>query len=215
MRREIVSGILIIAGALLSVLVLSLHPTGRDLLDPSAFPARAHLNSVVHGVALAAIPTLFLGMLGLARRLGSSDLTAAALVAYGFSTVAVMSAAVASGFVATDVFERILENQGDPQTIYHTLAWYTARVNQGFAAVSLVAACVSILCWSVAILYSRRMAPVVGVVGVVLAGAILIVFLAGHLRLDVHGFGIAVFAQSAWFVWTGVLLCLKPRPGVV
>ncbi len=208
MQRESISGALIIAGSLLSVLVLSLHPTGRDLLK--SFPTQAHLNTSIHAVALVAIPALFLGMLGLARRLGSTDLTAAALVAYGFSSVAVLSAAVASGFVATDVFERILENQGDPQTVYHTLAWYTGRFNQGFAQVSLVASCVSILCWSIAILTGRRMTPVAGVVGVIVGGAILTLLLAGHLTLDVHGFGIATFAQSGWFIWLGILLCLKP-----
>jgi hypothetical protein len=35
---------------------------------------------------------------------------------------------------------------------------------------------------------------------------VLLFFLAGHLRLDVHGFGIVVLAQSAWFIWVGILL---------
>ncbi len=212
MQREFTSGTLMITGSLLSVLVLSLHPTGRDLLDGPSFPAQAHLNSGVHALALVAIPALFLGMLGLARRLGSSDLTAAALVAYGFGGVAVLSAAVASGFVATDVFERVLENQGDPQSVYHILAWYTFRINQAFAQVSLVASCVSILCWSIAIVLGRKMTTAAGVVGALVGAAVLALFLAGHLRLDVHGFGIAIFAQSAWFVWVGVLLCLGPTP---
>ncbi len=37
-----------------------------------------------------------------------SGLTTAALVAYGFGAVAIMSAAVASGLVATPVIERLL-----------------------------------------------------------------------------------------------------------
>lgn len=212
MQRETTSGAFIIAASLANVLVLSFHPTGRDLLNKQSFAGQAHLSVSVHALALVAIPFLFLGLLGLARRLGPSDMTAAALVAYGFGAVAVLSAAVASGFVATEVFERILESQADTREIYHALAWYTGRINQGFAKVSLVASCASILCWSAAILSSRRMPRPTGIAGSVVGTVILLVFLAGHLRLDVHGFGIVTFAQSAWFVWLGVLLCLKPKP---
>jgi hypothetical protein len=28
----------------------------------------------------------------------------------------------------------------------------------------------------------------------------------GHVRLDVHGFGLIVLVQSAWYVWVAVLL---------
>ena len=38
-------------------------------------------------------------------------------------------------------------------------------------------------------------------------GALLLAgFFAGHLRVDVHGFGIVTFAQSAWLLWVGALL---------
>ena len=37
--------------------------------------------------------------------------------------------------------------------------------------------------------------------------AILLLFFVGHLKLDVHGFGIVMLAQSAWMIWIGILLC--------
>jgi hypothetical protein len=43
--------------------------------------------------------------------------------------------------------------------------------------------------------------------GVVVAAGILLEFFAGHLELDVHGFGIVAFAQSAWMIWLGAVLC--------
>jgi hypothetical protein len=36
-------------------------------------------------------------------------------------------------------------------------------------------------------------------------------FFAGHLTLDVHGFGVITFAQSAWLISIGVLLCVDRR----
>src|SRR3989442_1116642 len=93
MKRDVVSGILLIAGALAGMIVMSLHPTGHGLMAEEGSEKLAQLNVMVHSLALAATPIVFLGLLGLQRRLGQSDLTTAALVAFGFGGVAVMSAA--------------------------------------------------------------------------------------------------------------------------
>ena len=45
------------------------------------------------------------------------------------------------------------------------------------------------------------------VVGAVIGAAVLLGCFSGHLRLDVHGFGIVIFAQSGWLIWLGSLLC--------
>jgi len=206
MRREAASGILLVAGSLAGVLVMLLHPTSHHLLSGEKTAQAAALNTMVHGLALAAVPAVFLGLLGLARRLGPSDLTTAALVVYGFGAVAVISAAVASGFVATPVAERTLAAEGSAREIYHGLLWYTGRLNQGFAQVHVVASSVAILLWAVAILKSGRMSRATGVAGAVVGAGVLLAFLSGRLRLDVHGFGIVTFAQSAWMAWLGALL---------
>jgi hypothetical protein len=211
MRRDFVSGILLIAGSLADVFALSLHPTSRDLLT-SADPARqVHLNALVHGVALAGVPILFLGLLGLARRLAPSDLATAALVSYAFGGMAVLSAAVASGFVAPAMIEHMLDAEGPARSTYEALLAYSGHVNQGFATVYVVASSVAILLWSTAIVRSGRMARTVGIVGAVIGVGVLLAFFSGHLRLDVHGFGLVTFAQAGWTVWLGILLCRNGR----
>src|SRR5262245_56535108 len=123
-RREVASGVLLIAGALLGVAVMALHPTGHDLaLARERFAATASLNAIVHGVALLATPVVFLGLLGVARRLGWSDLAVAALVAWGFGVAAVIGAAVASGFVAPAVLRASLP--ADAASVSERLAAYT------------------------------------------------------------------------------------------
>ena len=72
---------------------------------------------------------------------------------------------------------------------------YTGLWNQGFAKVYLVASCAAIVLWSVAILRGASMPRGAAIAGLVLAGAILLAFFAGHLGLDVHGFGIMTLAQ--------------------
>jgi hypothetical protein len=171
------------------------------------FAGQAHRTVVVHGAALASVPVLFLGLLGLSRRLGRSDLATAALVAFGFGGVAVMTAAVASGFVATGLMRQILDGDGGSPEAYHALLSYTGLVNQGFARVGVVAWAVAVMLWSGAILKSRRMPRGLGIAGAMVGAGILSAVLVGHLPLNVHGFGLVTFAQSGWQIWIGVLLC--------
>lgn len=213
MRRDLYSGMLLIAGALAGVFVMSFHPTAHDLIAGADAARQARLGMLVHAVALATVPVLFLGLLGVSRRLGPSDVTTAALVFYGFGGAAVISAAVASGFVATPVIQWLLAGQGGGEggspEVYHALLGYTSLWNQGFAKVHTVAVAVAILLWSVAIWRSGppRMPRAAGVAGAIVGAGVLIGILLGQLRLDVHSFAIVTVAQSAWLIWLGVVMC--------
>jgi len=205
MKREIGSGVLLIAGSLAGVVVMLLHPTAHGLMDRQSGQHLSQLNTVVHGLALAAVPATFLGLVGLWRRLQASDLATTALTAYAWGCIAVMSAAVASGFVAPGVIARIIAAEGSK--IPDAFLMYTGLWNQGFTKVYVVASSIGIVLFSAAILRTGRVARATGVVGALVGALILLVFFAGRLTLDVHGFGIVTFAQSAWLVWVGILLC--------
>lgn len=206
MRRDVTSGILLIAGALTGVLALSLHPTAHDMLGGADAAGQARLGVVVHAVAIAGIPLTFAGLLGLTRRLGWSEPATAALIAYGFGAVAGMGAAVASGFVATPLTQEMLASPGAMRDLLHAQLGFAGLLNQGFAKVHLVATATAIVLWSTAILRGTTMPRAAGVAGVVIGALVLLGFFAGHLRLDVHGFGIVMLVEGAWLVWIGILL---------
>src|SRR5262245_50885341 len=90
--------------ALGGLLVMAHHPNARTLIAAGGHLAR--LNVLIHGVAILLAPIVFLGLLGVVRALDWPDLGMAALVAFGFGTVAVIGAAIASGFVATAVIQK-------------------------------------------------------------------------------------------------------------
>jgi hypothetical protein len=209
MKRDIGSGALLVAGSFGGVVVMLLHPTAHGLMSQESGPRLTQLNAIVHGLALAAVPMVFLGLSGLWRRLRPSDLATAALFAYGWGCVAVMSAAVASGFVAPGVIARIIAAEGSK--IPDAFLMYTGLWNQGFAKVNVVASSIGIVLFSMTILRSGRLSRAAGVFGAIVGVAILLFFFAGHLTLDVHGFGVVTFAQSAWLIWVGVLLCGAER----
>ena len=210
-RRDAVSGALLIAGSLAMMIVLSFHPRAHDLMTPGTFARQAARNHIVHGVALAAVPVLFLGLLGLSRRLGWTDSAVAATVVYGFGSVAVLTAAIASGFLATEMIERMLEDRGATRDVYHALLDYTGQLNQAFANVNLVATAIALVLWSSAILRTGRVSRAAGITGAVIGAVILAGLFSGHLKPSVHGFGIVMLAQSAWLIWVGVLLH-RPSP---
>lgn len=212
MRRDVTSGILLILGAIIGFVVMHAHPVSHQMLDAPNTRWMATLNVLVHGAAIASVPMLLLGLWGLTRRLAPSALTVPALVVHATGSVAILCAAVMSGFVATDVIERLAGADPAAHDLYDALLTYTGIVNRGFATVFVVASSVAILLWSVAILRTGRLQRAVGLVGIVVASLVLVAFLGGVVGLDVRGFGFIIVAHAVWLTWIGILL-LREDPG--
>lgn len=209
MRRDATAAAALIAGAIMGMVTMLLHPTGHRMA--ADFVHQAPLAVGVHALALAGVPILFFGALGLARRLGGGDLAIMALVVYAFASVAVSIAATASGFLATDLMRRMATSGGVERVVLHELLDYTGSWNHAFARVFVVASSVAMVLWSIAILRSRALARWAGVLGVIVGVLTLLVSGFGHLRLDVHGFGAVVLAQAAWLISVGALM-MRPAP---
>src|SRR5438874_4814972 len=132
----------LLIGVIAPLLIMGMHPTGASLTTGGA--RLVLINHLVHGVSLAAQPIVFLGLLGLWRS-ARSDAATAALVFYAFGIVAILSAAVLSGFVAPEVVAE------------RPLLFYTGQPNQGFAQVRVAAIGASLILWG-APLSSARLA---------------------------------------------------------
>jgi hypothetical protein len=207
------SGLALIAGSIGLIITMALHPTGHDLLAPGQFDWIARLVVAVHALALASIPVMFLGALGLSQRLATPDkLSLCAVVAYGFAGIAAMNAAAFSGLVAPGLARQMAAatSAGETANPWSVLFTYNGFLNQAFALVFVVASSVALTLWSAGILRNGRLARGVGVYGCILGPLTVVAVLSGHLRPNVHGFGLVVLGQAIWFVLVGVLLC---RPG--
>ena len=205
-------GAALIAGAVLGLLTMSLHPSGRDLLATGQFSPTAFLAGLAHAIAIASMPLSFLGALALSRRLAAPDrLAVAALVVYGFALAAGLAAATLSGFVAPGLARQLIDASPPATDHWRVLFQYNGLLNQAFARVLVVASATAIVLWSLSIVSRRALAPGVGIYGLVSGPVIVVAVVSGHLRLDVHGFGLVVLAQSAWFIIVGVLLWRVPE----
>jgi hypothetical protein len=199
----------------MGVLAMGLHPTAHDMLEAADGGHAQRMNVIVHGVALASVPVLLVGLIGLTSRLAPSRLATAGLVTFGLAGVAVTIAAVASGSVATDLVGELAGLDGAAvaeRDLLHRLLGYTHAWNQAFARVYVVASCAAVLLWSLAILSGGRLSRAAGVAGLAVGAGVPLLVHLRHAHLDVHGFGTVVLLQSAWYVWVAVLLMRAAPP---
>lgn len=208
MRHYRSSGWALILGALGGMVTMAFHPSGAEVLadgDGAAHVARVAV--MTHALALASFPVSFVGAVGLSRHLSKGGILAVApLAVYALALVAATSAAVGSGLVGSEIVERMATAEGARREAMRALFLYTGLMSRAFTGVFVVASSAAVLLWSSAILVRRALPVWLGVAGGGIALVTLVAYLSGHVRLDVHGLGILVFAQSAWLIAAGVAL---------
>jgi energy-converting hydrogenase Eha subunit C len=204
------AGLGFIIGAIALIVTMAIHPTAPDFFAPGRMSHAIRLDVIAHSLGLCSIPILFLGALGLSLRIRPiGRLPIAALVVFGFASIAVMSAAIFSGFIAPAIARQIVAPNADPS--WRMAFHLCGQINQGFALVYVQAASAAILLWSIWMLRSHVAAPGIFVYGTISAPLTLLVVMSGHIRLDVHGFGAIALGQGIWFIGTGMWLHKQPK----
>jgi len=204
MQRDRAAGAALIAGSLAGLVTMAFHPTGHALT--SDFAQVAAINRMVHSLAIAGTIATFLGLLRLSRQIANGKaLSDAALVSYGFGAVAVMFAAIASGFIATDLTAIVLEAGGNARAAYEPAFDFGWALNQASTKVFVVTTSIGIALWSVAMLRDPAFGRGIGITGILVGSAATIATLSG-LRMDIHGFGAIVLGHGIWLIWTGIRL---------
>ncbi|HYX53955.1 MAG TPA: hypothetical protein VE783_10935 [Candidatus Limnocylindrales bacterium] len=207
MNDNRLSAIALIAGSAGLIITMAFHPTGHDFFVPGQLEHAIRINMAVHSLALASMPISFLGALGLSLFLNSSNrLAMCALVCYGVAEIAGMNAGICSGFVASRMAQLSAAATGATSDAWKLALRYTGELNQAFAPVLVVATSVALILWSCAILRSAKGMRALAIYGLVIGSLTIIGVSSGHVRLNVHGFGVVVLTQSIWFVLMGVRL---------
>jgi hypothetical protein len=206
MKKFNIYAIALILGSIGGILTMIAHPVGVDVAPTNENASHAiQLGIMVHALAVASVMIQYFGLLGFCRNLGlERPIVSAALVIYGFSAVAVMCAAVLDGFGATALAKDALSADEPTRKLLSLLSHYNYYVNQGFAKIFLVGSSVAVIIWSGLLLKLGGFAKIIGVLGCAISSICLILFVAGHLQTDRHGFGLFFFAQSVWMVLTAV-----------
>lgn len=201
------AAIALFTGSIGGLVTMALHPTGHDVVRNASAGAANTLTTAVHILALLAQPLLLAGTLALTLRFRARrDVAVCAYIFFAVATVAVIIAAVASGFLAPSVLRGYAEADEPARAVMMNALTYTGRVNQAFAMVYVTFSGAAILLWSVAALLGGELPRSLARYGIPLGVALILGIMSGYLRLNVHGFGLVVLGEGAWMVWVAVLL---------
>ena len=204
MQRDQAGGLALIGGTVAGLVTMANHPTGHALREN--FELVALVNRAVHSLAIAGTIATVYGLVRLCRALGDQRaLTDAALVSYGFGAIAVIFAAIASGFIGTEMTAQVLAAGDAGRTLYDPVLQYNWAFNQACTRVFVVTGSVGIGLWSVAMFRHPAFGRALGTMGIVIAFAAAIGTIAG-LPMNIHGFGAIVLAHGLWLIWTGTKL---------
>ena len=208
MQHERLSGWALILGAIGGMVTMGFHPSGGDLMasrDGAAHLARVAL--LTHALGIASCPVSLVGAIGLSRHVARGRASSLLpLVVYATALVAALSATVNSGLVGPKIAQRMMEAQGMRLEALSALFLYVGLAGRAFSGVFIVASSAAVLLWCAEVLARRSFPRWLGVAGAAASTLTLLAYLSGHVRLDVHGFGLLLLAQSAWFIAAGILL---------
>jgi hypothetical protein len=183
------------------IITMIFHPGGK--IAPEELERVVRISIAVHSLALASIPVLLLGAWGMSRRVDGGDRLAwAGLVFFGLASVAVMSAGTLNGLAAPALMRRIVVATPETREIWQAMLSYNFQVNQAFARVYAVGSSFALVLWSASILRYRTLGRGVGIYGVVLGVTTAAAICSGFLTPDRHGFGMLIFGQAIWFLFT-------------
>ncbi|MDH3650444.1 MAG: hypothetical protein OEQ53_12230 [Saprospiraceae bacterium] len=199
------SALAIIIGSVMIVVTMALHPTGGSLEYVASI---AQVGIYVHTLAIASIPLLLLGFLGLTSFLKDAHiLSPAAFVIYAFGMVAVMIAAAINGLATPDfILENLEDSDATTQEQMKLILSYQLSLNHALDKIFIMSTCVSSIMWSLAILKSQSLPIWIGITGVVLGLAGTGLFVAGFIGLDVQEFGLFIFGYAGWSILVGIFL---------
>src|ERR1700693_6252299 len=164
------SGWALIAGSVGLLVTLILHPSERGLFDPAQTESVGRTTIMVHSVALFALPLLFMGAVGIYRRIGwNSSVALAGLIIYGFALVAILNAIVIDGLVTPGLGRAIANATPDKAAEWNIALKHNGLLDQAFMSVFLIASSLAIALWSVAIVRTGAFARVIGIFGLSLS----------------------------------------------
>jgi hypothetical protein len=209
MKHTKIYGIALIIGALGGIVTMALHPTGHDILqNPEEISRRYEMLAVaVHTLAIISVPIMFWGFFGFSQRIGWEKPTIIlAQIAFGFGSLSVTAAAVING-LATPTLMRQIYNADEPtKKLLNQIVWNNWLLNQAFSKVYVVATAAALIIWSYHLWKKGLLAQITAVIGFIIGVVSLLGIFSGHLKLDVHGFGLVMFGQAVWIILVAIFM---------
>jgi hypothetical protein len=198
------AGLALIVFCLLLVCTIILHPSGGSI---GHLLSISRLIIITHTIAIFSLPIGGVGFWGLSRKIGKDhfgSMLALAMMLLGL--IAALLAGATNGLVLPIYLQYYKD--APPETIagITPILQYGFSVNHAFDYIYTGAFAMAILCWSIAILMTKRLPVWLGWFGIALFLLTTVVFLSGTAVNSVHGLRIFVIGIVAWILLAGTAL---------
>lgn len=198
------AGFSLIAGAILLVITMVMHPTGIE-------DGYTLINVIAHSIAIAAIPFCLFGFWGVYRHFEEgSFLSGIAFSAITAGLFAGMLAATINGLAFSFFMERYHDASAEISTSVHAILDYSFALNNGLSYVFTGMLSGAVLFWSIAIIRTRVFPKWTGYYGILLVALVLILFHTHFNFMHVGGFSIIIFGLVSWIVSIGYFM-INPK----
>jgi hypothetical protein len=195
------AGVSLIVFVVLLVFTMVLHPAGGSIEHLIGITP---MIIVTHSIAIFSLPFGWIGCWGLTRKLGGEEyLPVLAFFMISLGLVAVMLAATANGLALPFFLQHYRDGTQETKDAIRPVLKFNASVNKAFDHIYTIAFCLAILCWSVTILYNKRLPVWVAWSGIAIAAAIVGLYIFGVAANSLGGFRIFGSAMLVWMLMTG------------
>lgn len=154
----------LIVFTLLLLCTMGLHPAGGSIEHLIRI---TNIIVITHSIALFSLPLGWIGFWGLTRKIGADHFwSMLAFFMISLGMVAVLIAGATNGLVLPIFLQHYKDASPEDVAAIKPILRYSFAVNQAFDYVYTAAFCLAVGCWSVAILFTRRLARWIGWLGI-------------------------------------------------
>jgi hypothetical protein len=209
-RSAAVAGAVLATATVLEILAMAHHPSVHtpDVAQAVHIISQlAPLGAWVHGILQA---LLLIAAYGLSEFILRRDLRRplirAGAIAYGAGVIAMLGAAMVSGFIIADLMSLTPHTTPVDLQINAQLLALCHVLNQSCANFGAVAMSAGIALWSADLLRDTGAPRMIGILGLAVSVAPAFALMSGLMHLDVPGMTAIIVLQAAWNVAVGIAM---------
>jgi hypothetical protein len=209
-RRVRVAGAVLAAATVLEILAMAHHPsvhTADVAQAVRSISQLAPLGAWVHGALQALLLIAAYGLSEFILRRGlRRPLIRAGAIAYGAGVIAMLGAAMVSGFIIAQLMTLTPHTTPNDLQINAQLLILCHVLNQSCANFGAVAMSAGIALWSGDLLRDTGVPRMIGVLGLAVSVAPAFGLMSGLMHLDVPGMTAILLLQAVWNIAVGIAM---------
>lgn len=198
------TGISLISGAFLIIATMVLHPSGGNIEHIIRI---SKTITIAHSLAIFSLPILLFGFYGLTLRLADKwKLSFLAFIIITFGLIAAMFAALFNGLTLPYFLSQYSRRLEENIEILKPITNFSFAVNVPLDYIFIVACCLSILIYSLIILFEGKMPKWIGYLGIFIALFSVVGGLTDFVFTSLTGFRVFTFSVAVWVLSSGTYL---------